>query len=337
VSDVSPSLPNALPPSALPSVHTRSIGGLWRRLFAALVDAVIVGIAANLLALPFFNLLSHVGPWGPLIGFCVASPYFAILNSGIGDGQTLGKSWMNLRVVDSSGEPVSFSRSALRCTVLVVPFLIDALTLPVTRTPAALQYLVGAISLLGAATAYLIVFNRHTRQGLHDLAANTFVASTDAIGEVKPPPIWVGHWIVLGTALVIYLAGSFAVGVFFGDKFTRWSTSLDQIESLDHVYAAGLSDQTWHSFGVSGSQKILVVQLHWTGSVDAEAATANQIAQVLLAHLSETDGRDLIRITFERGYNLGIASANSFNTFQFSPDDWRRRLQSTQAAPPRQL
>jgi uncharacterized RDD family membrane protein YckC len=321
------------PPTPTP-VHTRRIGGLWRRLFAALIDTVVVGIAANLLALPFFNALSHVGPWGPLIGFCVSFPYFAILNSRIGDGQTLGKSWMNLRVVDSTGEPVSFSLSAWRCVVLMVPFLIDALTMPATRTPAALQYLVSTISLLGVATAYLVVFNRHTRQGLHDLAANTFVASTDEIGEVKPPPIWIGHWIVLGTGLAVYLIAVFAGSMFFGEKYTRWSGALAQIESMDHVYAAGLNDMTWHSFGVAGSQKILVVQLHWTGGVDAEAATANQVAQILLAHLSETEGRDSIRITFERGYNLGIASAHSLSTFQFTPDEWRRRLQTTQAASP---
>ncbi|HEX3119169.1 MAG TPA: RDD family protein, partial [Candidatus Acidoferrum sp.] len=79
---------------------------------AALADVIILGVAINLLALPFFNVLSRIGAWGGLIGFCVSFPYFAILNSRIGDGQTLGKRWMNLRVIDSTGESISFGQSS---------------------------------------------------------------------------------------------------------------------------------------------------------------------------------------------------------------------------------
>lgn len=323
---------------SLPAVHGRAIGALWRRMVAALADVLILGVAINLLAFPFFSFLSRIGAWGGLIGFCVSFPYFAILNSRIGDGETLGKSWMNLRVVDSAGEPISLARSSLRYFVLAFPWFLDGISIPMSRTPQPLQYLVGTIVLVaGGGTLYLVLFNRHTRQGLHDLAAKSFVADTGQSGQLTPPPIWEGHWIILGCLLCLYIVGMFFTGIFFGDRFSQFSDPLERIESMDHVYAASLSDLTWHTFGKAGNQHILVITVRWSGTSESESAAADRIAGLILDHYPKANERDALCVTFDRGYNLVIASFHSKNIFQHTPNEWRQRMGATSQKPANQF
>src|SRR5215469_14626762 len=108
----------------------REIGSLWRRIVAFVIDSIIVGIAGTLVALPFFDTFSRLGGWGRLVGFCLALPYFVLLNSRIGNGQTLGKRVMHLQVVDRRGEPISVPRSFVRYCVLSAPLFLNRLTLP---------------------------------------------------------------------------------------------------------------------------------------------------------------------------------------------------------------
>jgi uncharacterized RDD family membrane protein YckC len=96
----------------------RAIGSLWRRVVAFVVDGILVGIVGSVVALPFFETFSHLGPWGRLVGFFMALPYFAILNSTIGNGQTFGKRWTHLQVVDVRGNAISFSKSLVRYAVI---------------------------------------------------------------------------------------------------------------------------------------------------------------------------------------------------------------------------
>jgi hypothetical protein len=63
---------DALPPD-------RPFGSPWRRLLALFVNALLLGIVSGVMCIPFFEPLSRLGPWGRLIGFCIALPYFAIL------------------------------------------------------------------------------------------------------------------------------------------------------------------------------------------------------------------------------------------------------------------
>src|SRR5208282_3254947 len=67
----------APPPSGDPlsipitSPPNRAIGSLWRRIVAFVVDGIIIGAAGTVIALPFFERFSHLGPWGRLVGFCL--------------------------------------------------------------------------------------------------------------------------------------------------------------------------------------------------------------------------------------------------------------------------
>jgi uncharacterized RDD family membrane protein YckC len=97
----------ALPPE-------RPIASFWRRLGVFVLDSIILGVAGFVLAIPFFSILSKLGPYGRLVGIFLALPYYAILNSKIGGGQTLGKRILDIQVVNAGGRTISLATSLLR-------------------------------------------------------------------------------------------------------------------------------------------------------------------------------------------------------------------------------
>jgi len=321
------SLIGTLPPD-------RAIGSLWRRIVGLIVDGIIVGIAGSVIALPFFDTFSRLGPWGRLVGFFMALPYFAILNSAIGNGQTLGKRWMHLQVVDVHGNTIPFSKSLIRYAVFAVPYYLNEISLPVTRTPWIVSSLIGLlIFVVGGATLYLVLFNRHTRQGIHDLAAGSYVADADKTGPLKTQPIWRIHWAILASLLVLL---SLATGI-LGNKLAKWGSfpqmlqDVRLIEDMKGVQQAGVQDLTWNNWSGSERKKIYVVNVFWIGKSADEETFANRVAKLILKGDPKVQEHDLLRITMIRGYDLGIAHAQVSHPFERTPADWNAHLLGTSA------
>src|SRR5476649_1025783 len=158
-----------------------SFAGFWRRAVAFLVDGLILGLIGYGLGLVLFDTFVAMGPWGRVVGFGVAMAYFVAQESGRGGGQSLGKRLLRIRVVDAQGRVLSPARSVARFTVFGVPYFLNGAELPMGvmtfagGVPAALVVLGGLLAL-----TYLLVFNRRTRQSLHDLAVGAFVVRVRA-------------------------------------------------------------------------------------------------------------------------------------------------------------
>jgi uncharacterized RDD family membrane protein YckC len=312
----------------------RTIGPLWRRLAAFLLDGLLVGVAASLIALPFFEPLSRVGAWGVLIGFCLALPYYAIFNSQIGNGQTPGKRFMHLQVVTISGAPVSLARSFVRYAVFSLLYFLSGIQLPASRTPAAVSYSITAIIAgLGLTTIYLLLFNRRTGQFLHDLAVGSYVADAHNSGALNVRPFWKGHW----TVLAVFFACLFTVGLFLRDNFSlhpytpALMDEIRTIEDMDHVQAASLTTETNWSSGAKHTA--YVVTVHWSGKTEQLRPLANAIAVLILAHNPNVNDQDQLKIAIIRGYDLGIANASIKYPFADTPTVWRTALQLSDPPP----
>lgn len=256
----------------------------------------------------------------------MALPYFAILNSKIGGGQTLGKKWMHLQVVDKDGNTIPFGSSVLRYAVLAIPYYLDEIRLPVTRTPWFISSLVSVvITGVGAATLYLVLFNRHTRQGVHDLAVKSYVADADMSGPLKTKAIWKIHWVILSSLLILLFVG----GGIFSNKLSRWGNfprMLDDvrlIERMPSVQAAGVQDMYWSCLDNGEKKRILIVTIFWTGKPEAREAFANQVVKTILQADSTIERHDSLRVVIIRGYNLGIAHAQVSYPFEHTPAQWR--------------
>jgi len=312
----------------------RTIGALWRRILAALIDAIIVGVIGFLIALPFFDTFSRLGGWGRLVGFCLAVPYYGLLNSRIGSGQTLGKRLMHLQVVNALGETISFSKALLRFAFLGAPFFLNEMTLPLTRTPKFVFYLIGIIVFgLGGITIYLVLFNRHTRQGVHDLVAGSYVADAVKKGALRVEPMWKGHWVVIGALIVAGIIGGkiLEAKILKLADFPVMFADVRLIEGMEGVQSAGISDLTWTSWSGAENEKktIYVVNVFWSGKKGEEEAFANRVASQILQHDTQVMERNLLRIVIIRGYDLGIAHAELTHRFEDTPTKWKTKLRGS--------
>jgi uncharacterized RDD family membrane protein YckC len=311
----------ALPPD-------RDVAALWRRFVAFGVDAIIVGVAASIVALPFFDAFSHLGAWGRLVGFFIALPYFAILNSKIGGGQTLGKRWMHIEVVDKGGNTIPFSKSVARYAWFAIPYYLNGIPLP-TRTPWVISSLLSTVFfVVFGATLYLVLFNRRTRQGIHDLAIGSYVADADKIGPLKTAEIWKPHWAILGVLLVGIGAGAYLLG----NKLAGWGPFPELLadvrlaEDVPGVQAAQVQDLHWSNWGSSDKKRILVISVRWTGRSEDEDAGADEIAKRILKLDPGVTERDFLRVVMIRGYDLGIAQAQITKSYEHTPADWNSRV-----------
>ncbi len=326
MSSIPPASPDlSLGPTAVSP--SRPIGSLWRRIFAFVIDGIIVGVAANLIALPLFSAFARLGPWGRLVGFCIALPYFAIPESRIGGGQTLGKRWLRLQVVDINGKPPSFQKAVLRYSLFAAPFFLNGLALPITRTPWLVETLLSVVIFgLGGATFYLVCFNRRTRQGVHDLAAGTYVTEAQGAGAVHPQPIWQLHWIILGSGLLVLFAtaGTLEKKAMNWGPFPQMLRDVAAIEAMPGVQQAGVQDLT--SWGGSSKQKIFLVNIIWTQKPSDERALADTVAGRILRDDPSVRNYDQLRINMIRGYDLGLAHAEVRQSFDDSPAHWAAHL-----------
>jgi uncharacterized RDD family membrane protein YckC len=306
-----------------------TIASLWRRLIAFIADAVLLAIPAILVSIPFFDPLSRLGVYGPIVGFGLAFPYFAILNSRIGNGQTLGKKWMRIQVIDEEGKTISFRKSSIRYMVFAVPYYLDNFVFPTTRTPWLVSSLVSLIvTVVGGVTIYLVLFNRRTRQGLHDLTVGSYVVDADKLGPLAKRSIWKGHWAILGTLFLLVYAG----GAILGKKLSAWGSfpqlleDVRLIEAVRGVQAAGVQDLTSFDSSADTKKKILVANVRWTGRADQQELLANQIAMIILQKDPNAGSHDSLRIVIIRGYDLGIAHAEVSRFFEHSPAEWNQLL-----------
>ena len=194
--------------------QARSIGPLWRRVLAFVVDGLILYAVGRLVGFAFFGRLSQLGPSALLLGFCLALAYFAILESDIGDGQTLGKRLLRLRVVNAQGSLIKWERSAARYTVFALPYFLVGLRFHIEPTYWIIPFLVPFIAFgIGGSTFYLLVFNRRTRQGLHDVAMGTYVVESGASGPLTTKQIWGMHWLVISSFLLLLTLTAISKGV----------------------------------------------------------------------------------------------------------------------------
>jgi uncharacterized RDD family membrane protein YckC len=346
----SPPITGEFPSSLGTIAPERRIGALWRRILAFAIDALVLALVGLVVGLPLFETFSRLGPWGPLVGFCVALPYFAILNSTIGNGQTLGKRLMHIRVVHRDGNPIPFWKSVIRYGVFAVPYFLDEVILPTTRTPWIVFILVSvAVFGVGGVSLYLIVFNTRTRQGIHDLAAGSYVADADKEGALRIEPSWRFHWLILGALL-----GSFFVGTgVLSDKLEQWRPfpqlleDVRLVEAMEGVQAAGMQDMTSRNPSSGEKKTTLVINVYWAGksagnhpfteSLTERTAEgwaekqpiADQVAKLIIGHDSTVNEHDSFKVVLIRGYNIGIAHAQISYFYEHTPAEWNARLFGT--------
>lgn len=299
----------------------------WRRVLAFVIDCFVLGIAGFGLGLIFFDSFARLGVWGKLIGFLISLAYFGVLNSSIGEGQTLGKRLTNIKVVNGAGKLISPARSFLRYTILAAPFFLNGALIPPSSFSTILTVAFGLIIFgLGGAIIYLFIFNRRTRQSVHDLALDTFVVANASDESTPFGVIWKYHLLIIGVWAFVLLAGSLIAATFISQN----TALIDLFQVQSRIQDTGKVNTSTvfvgTAWGPAGTTNYLTVNAFWKDNPISGESEASEIAAIVLSEYPDAINKDVLAVTITYGFDIGIASGwTGYNEYH-SPAEWKEKI-----------
>lgn len=319
-------------PDFLPGAkQLRTICGFWRRILAFVIDVLLIGLFGIILGLFFSGFFERLGRWGPLLGFMIWLAYFGFFNSSKGDGQTPGKRLLQIRVADREGNRISLPRSLARYAILGAPWFLDS-SLPqflqASRFGTVFEFLLSGMSV---AFIYLYIFNRATRQSLHDLIVGTYVVESASNGRVEVPVIWKGHLYIAVASVMIVLLGGPLVATKFSQAgpFPELFSIQRAVGQMDNVASVGV---TINQQVGSATFTTLIVTVQWNPPPRDDEKAVAQVAARVLATDPKAASRDYLVIRRVSGYNIGIARSTKFRDFNFTPAQWQQKIRDASTA-----
>lgn len=299
------------------------IAGFWRRIGALVIDTLILGILGFLLGRAFESTFVEWGGLSLLIGLFFSLAYFGLMNSKLCGGQTLGKRAVDIRVVDKDNQSISIARSALRALILTVPAYLNGAPFPneILITPVAI---VISVLLFGGifATVYLYIFNRHTRQSLHDLIVGTYVVNAE-VERQEASQVWKLHIGVVAVVFILAaLVPAYAATMTQQEPFKGLLAIQEAI--LDEPEVGSATVQIGEAVSYSdeeGSRSTTYVEVHATLISDKTKETdlAEKIASIVIKEYPEVLNKDVLAINLRYGFDIGIYAQWSNYPHRFDP------------------
>lgn len=288
----------------------------WRRLVALLIDMLILAVLGAFIGVLIGHLFWDKDILGRLIGLVISGSYFAYFNSAAQGGQTFGKRLLKIKVVNHLGDYISIKQSLLRYSVIAPPLMFNHLILPMNTWSIALIGIIGG-ALFGVplANLYLFIFNRRTKQLIHDIIGKTIVLQNDSADGTYETTgrtnIAVSLSICLGVFVTIVTLGVMNSRMEFPETYQR-------ISKLPDVYTVVTSTgtTTTTSFGGESTTRdyfVATVRVKSTQSMDS--TFANKVAEIIKQDKDVESGNQIIRVVLVGGYNLGIWSSTITNAF----------------------
>ncbi len=317
-----------------PSVTARRIAGFWRRTGAFIIDIFILALAGILLGSFAFDTLARLGPWGRLLGFFIAAGYFAVLNSSLAHGQTLGKRLLGIEVVNKMGKNISPVRSLSRFCVLGVPYFLNNAQLPeLTNNEPAILVASFLVFGLGSAILYFYVFNRQTRQSLHDLATGTYVVHTYRQGPVIVGDVWKLHYVIATMFCVVALAAAPYLNLVVSKNETLKSLIAVErgIKGTGKVhYASACVGRSWlYTRGKKWEISYVKVDATLKDRPQDSEETAKELVAIVLARYPKIKEKNVVSVVLRYGYDIGIAQSWSISFYSHKAGEWQKILHTT--------
>jgi uncharacterized RDD family membrane protein YckC len=308
------------------------LAGVWRRLFAFCLDGLLLGALGSGVGLVAFDALVTLGDWGRAVGFAVALLYFGAMDSVLFAGRSVGKRLLAIKVVTASGQPLGVGPSTIRAAIFCVPYFLNGAPINTNANGMWLAYLVSFIVFgVGISIVYLLLFNKHTRQSLHDLAVGAYVVSS-AVDAPRAPckPLWRVHLGVVSVILTAAVAAPVLLErVAESQPFIGLLSVQRGLLQVPDVRQASVNmgvDKFSSSQRGTTTTHVLSSRILLSRRVADLDALANRCAQITLDRDPAADKQDLITVSIGYGYDIGIASAWSNHNYPYSPAQWRRRL-----------
>lgn len=315
-------------PDSVNAPPIATIAGLWRRIGAFFIDMLILGIIGMAAGALFREQFAALGAWGRVVGFIVTLAYFGVTESRPGGGQSLGMRVLGLRVVSRTGEALSASAAFIRAAVFCLAYFLNGAGFDLG--PANQWVAVGISALIFGlifSVFYMLIFNRRTRQSIHDLAVGAFVvkAGADKV-SLSTEPIWRGHAAIVGVAILAMSVGGFLISKHFlqGEPLASLTLIQQSIRMLPGVDRVSVNLNSFSSN--NGTTNRLLINAVIDASAPNPEALAQRIAQVALKNYAEASRQNAIVVTLTSGYDIGIASWWRSTNYVHTPEEWRAPL-----------
>jgi len=305
-------------------IELKWISSFWRRIGALFIDSLLLGIFGYVIGLALESTFVQLGGWGRLVGFAIALVYFGVMNSSITGGQTLGKKALKIRVVDSSNLPIGIGKSILRYVVLATPFSLNGAQF---SNEVILSYLIYPLSfIIGGlfAIIYLYIFNRNTRQSLHDIVVGTFVVNAN-VEKQEIGKVWNVHIAIVALLFVVSaIVPAFTSQLAQSEPFKEMLTVQSALLSEPNVTYATIATSTTIFSSIKESTKTTTYvssQVFLGSNNVSDAEFARQLASIVISNYPEAINKDVIQIVLTYGYDIGIASKWSSYSHNFNPKE----------------
>lgn len=306
----------------------RPICGFWRRLAAFVVDSIILGLLGLALGAIFGQQLALLGALGPLVGFGITICYFGIMNSRIGNGQSAGKKLLKICVVNKEGKLISVKKSFFRAAIFNV-LVCNGLSF--ASVPIIEQFISVIVTMIFIGTIYFYLFNRKTRQGVHDIICGSYVYKVNAVNTPIAITVSRVHYVAYS---IILLAVAFASYTFSNQNQSLLSVHRE-LNKLDGVYAANVNNMTTKQVfdpkvgimdGKASTRLTATVFVYRDPKTGEELK--DKIAKVVLDNYPPVQNIQTMVVNVRYGYNIGIAH-NYIDTWTSgSTQKWIEKLQS---------
>jgi uncharacterized RDD family membrane protein YckC len=309
------------------------IGGFWRRLGAFVLDMLVLGILGQILGYFFFDQLAAMGAWGRLLGWIIAVSYFGIMNSRLVHGQTIGKRLLGIIVVDSAGNFIAVSKSLFRSAILFTPIFLNGAAIPNDRMSTFFNYILGFVVFGGLGSIiYLFIFNRKTRQNIHDIVVHTYVIKRSTSQIPVRRKTWTVHYAICGLLCIVVLVLSYLV-MGFSKSDTLKGVFETRSEIVQETGISNVSLMVGTTSFISKDKR--TVQTYAFSQVvvskkpvDSDALAA-KVAAIILHSYPPAMKKDVIRVVVTYGFDIGIAKRHSSYSEAYAPTQWLEQLSRT--------
>lgn len=306
--------------------------GFWARLFAFILDSLILALPCLAVGFVFFDQLAAIEGPTRLIGLVPYLLYFGLLSSSLGGGATLGMRMMGLRVVDMRARPLDPVRALWRALVLTLPLILNGLYLQIGDSVWARAYVVlAAVCVYGVnlAQVILLIFNGPSRRLVHDYLSGSAVVRKGT--EALPPARSFAPKIAFAVILLALAGGLWATIVAEGEIRPAARPARTAVDALPEVMESGVQDNTSTVLadGKSTTTHSLIVTARlrsWPKDENAEVARVGEAA--LKDNTLEADQH--LRVVLRYGFDIGVASGWRSYANDYPPD----ASTATPVAPP---
>jgi len=291
----------------------------WSRVWALLIDSLILGIFGYILGSVFENFFISLGEEAKLIGWFISLAYFSILNSKLNNGQTIGKKIMKIQVTDIEGRTVSLKTSFIRSLILTAPFFLNGFKITGSETFSVVNIIQSMIIFtLGLGIMVFYIFNKETRQSLHDIVAKTYVVQDHRNNTVTmmPQPKKLPFYITAALLLLVVITSVYSYSS--NSEIKKLLPVYEKVSQQDHVLRASISVN--HFSG--NKQHVYTISIktdkkqQYDGHMENDPVIKEAVETFLNSNVYDSD-QDVLNVVIGSGFDIGIARQNySYNVFK---------------------